>query len=133
MIASDPTEPEVEIFFDGDCPLCRREINLLRRMDRDHRVLFTDIAKPGFQVAGKTFDQLMERIHGRLPDGSFIEGVEVFRRVYDALGLRWIVSVTRWPGLRNLLDLSYRFFARNRLRWTGRCSVEACGADPSGT
>lgn len=130
MIQNDPRRFDVEIFFDGACPLCRREIDLLKRMDRDQKVLFTDIAQPGFQVSGKTFGELMDRIHGRLPDGSFIEGVEVFRRVYDAIGLRWCVAVTRWPGVSNLLDLSYRFFARNRLRWTGRCKAEACSPAP---
>ncbi len=132
MIHADPPQYHVEIFFDGDCPLCRREINLLKRMDRDHWVLFSDIAQPEFEVAGKTFDELMDRIHGRLPDGSFIEGVEVFRRVYDAIGFRWCVAITRWPGVRNLLDLSYHFFARNRLRWTGRCTAEACSPAPDG-
>ena len=27
-----------EVFFDGDCPLCKREIDWLRKRDRDHQV-----------------------------------------------------------------------------------------------
>jgi predicted DCC family thiol-disulfide oxidoreductase YuxK len=70
--------------------------------------------------------ELMARIHGVLPDGSLVEGVEVFRQAYAAVGLGWLVAPTRWPGLRRLADLAYRVFARNRLRWTGRAS--ACDA-----
>ncbi len=40
---------------------------------------------------------MMQRIHARLPDRSLVEGVEAFRRVYEALGFRRTVSVTRWP------------------------------------
>jgi predicted DCC family thiol-disulfide oxidoreductase YuxK len=122
---------EVEVFFDGDCPLCVREIGALRRLDSGRgRVLFTDIAAPGFDPAGLGLDfaTLMARIHGRLPDGTWIEGVEVFRRLYAAVGFRWLVPVTRAPGVSHALDLGYQVFAKNRLKWTGRCVPDASGA-----
>ena len=119
---------DVEIFFDGECPLCKREIALLRGMDRKQRIRFTDIAASGFEAAalGKTHDVLMARIHGRLPDGTWLEGVEVFRRAYAAVGFGALVSLTRLPGVSQGLDAGYRLFARNRLRWTGRCDAERC-------
>jgi predicted DCC family thiol-disulfide oxidoreductase YuxK len=67
---------------------------------------------------------LMAEIHGRLPDGRIITGVEVFRRLYTAVGFGWLVAPTRWPGVRQGLDLAYRFFARYRLRLTGRCDTD---------
>lgn len=120
---------EVEVFHDGECPLCRREVGLLQRLDaRRGRIRFTDIAARDFDACalGKTHEQLMARIHGRLPDGTWIEGVEVFRRVYAALGLGLLVPLTRVPGVSHLLDAAYGVFARQRLRITGRCSDEVC-------
>jgi predicted DCC family thiol-disulfide oxidoreductase YuxK len=119
---------QVEVFFDGDCPLCVREINLLRRLDRRGAIGFTDIAAAEFEPAtvGVPWEQLMDRIHGRLPDGRLIEGVEVFRRLYAAVGFGWLVAVSRWPGIAQLCDAGYRVFARNRLRWTGRCKEGVC-------
>ena len=119
---------QVEVFYDGDCPLCLKEIQFLRWADkRRNRIRFTDIAAPAFDArsTGRTMDELMDRIHGRLPTGQLIEGVEVFRQLYSAIGLGWIVAFTRLSGLRWLLDVAYRFFARNRLKWTGRCTPEA--------
>ena len=118
---------EVEVFFDGDCPLCLREIEFLRRRDRRGAIRFTNIAAEDFDAAalGTTQTELMARIHGRLPDGSWIEGVEVFRRLYAAIGFGPLVSVTRWPLVRQVLDVGYRVFARYRLRLTGRCD-ERC-------
>lgn len=119
---------EVEVFYDGDCPLCIREINMLRWLDKKNKILFTNIAASDFDATstGLTWNDLMDRIHGRLPDGTMIEGVEVFRRLYSAVGFEWIVKTTRWPGISHLLDWAYKVFAKNRLKWTGRCSNDSC-------
>lgn len=120
--------PAFEVFFDGECPLCQREIRLLRKLDRGGRLLFTDIAAPSFSAAALGLEQstLMARIHGRLPDGTLVEGVEVFRRLYSALGFRRLVALTRLSWVSRVLDLAYTWFARNRLRWTGRCEDGSC-------
>ncbi len=122
------TEWQVEVFYDGQCPLCRREVNLLGRWDRHGRIRATDIADAEFspQRLGKTMEDLMAEIHGRLPDGQWIVGVEVFRRLYAAVGLGPLVFLSRAPVISHGLELAYRVFARNRLRLTGRCSADAC-------
>jgi len=119
---------QVEVFFDGDCPLCKREMGLMQRLDKRHQIRFTDIAAAGFQAEayGLTFDDFMAEIRGRLPDGTMIQGVEVFRRLYAALGWRWLASLSRLPVVSHGLDFGYRIFARNRLRLTGRCAGGAC-------
>jgi len=50
----------------------------------------------------------------------------VFRRLYTAIGFGPLVSLTRLPGVRQLLDVAYDVFAKNRLRLTGRCVDGAC-------
>jgi predicted DCC family thiol-disulfide oxidoreductase YuxK len=119
---------QVEVFFDGDCPLCKREMGLMQKLDRKRQIRFTDIADPNFQADqyGLTFDDFMAEIRGRLPDGQMITGVEVFRRLYQALGWGWLSSLSRLPGISQGLDFGYRIFARNRLRLTGRCAGGAC-------
>jgi predicted DCC family thiol-disulfide oxidoreductase YuxK len=130
MTAFDPSTQAFEVFFDGECPLCVREINMLRWLDRKKRVQFTDIAAPSFDASklGFAHETLMAKIHGRMQDGTFIEGVEVFRQLYQAVGLGPLVALTRLPGIRGLLDVGYTWFAKNRLRLTGRnsCATDRC-------
>ena len=101
---------------------------MLMRLDRKGRIRFTDIAEPGFDASATGLDHeaLMARIHGRTADGELVEGVEVFRQLYAAVGLGPLVALTRLPGVSHLLDAGYRWFARNRLRLTGRCTAESC-------
>ncbi len=118
----------VEVFYDGDCPLCMREIDMLMKRDKRERIRFTNIAEASFDPASIGLDHktMMAKIHARLPGGELILGVEVFRKLYEAIGLGPIVALTRAPGVSQLLDLGYEWFAKNRLRLTGRCETEAC-------
>lgn len=119
------TEPtwQFRVFYDGECPLCMREIELVRRLDDgEGRIDLIDLAAPDFDASDYGLDQsLIEtRIHGQLPDGTIVEGVDVFVHLYETLDRGWLVRPARWPGVRRLLDWAYAWFARNRLRLTGR-------------
>lgn len=124
---------DIEVFYDGDCPLCMREIRMLSWLDRRSRLRLTDISPPGFDaqaVTGLSWDALMAEIHGRLPDGTPVTGMEVFRRMYAAVGLGFLLAPTSWPGLRNVSDAAYARFARDRLKLTGRCPDNVCTLPP---
>jgi predicted DCC family thiol-disulfide oxidoreductase YuxK len=122
------------LLVDGECPLCRREAALLRRLDRGRGGLFLeDISEPGFDPAryARTMPELMGTIHGVLPDGSLVTGLEAFRRAYGAVGMGWLLAPTGWPLIRPIADAAYRLFARHRLGLTGRagCDAGRCGVD----
>lgn len=110
-----------EVFFDGACPICSREMAHIRQLDRNSTVRFTNIAAPDFdaQVQGLDAESLDQQIHGRLPDGSLVTGVEVFRRLYSSLGYKRLVAWSRRPWVSKLLDGCYSAFARHR-RWLTR-------------
>jgi predicted DCC family thiol-disulfide oxidoreductase YuxK len=122
---------EFKVLIDNACPLCRHEGRLLLKLDKGRgRIALEDIADPAFIPAtyGKTMDELMGSIHGVLPDGSLVHGVEVFRRAYGAVGLGWLLAWTRWPIARPIADAAYRVFARIRLHLPGRteCAGGMC-------
>ena len=125
---TQPNSPLVlQLFYDGACPLCRREVAWIRKLDRRSQIMLTDISAGEFQPAA--FDcsreQLMSKMHARLPDGQWVTGMEAFRRIYAAIGFRWLIPVTRLPVISHLLEAGYRLFARHRLRITGRGDVDS--------
>ncbi len=115
---------DLEPFYDGACPICSGEIGVLRRLDGEGRICFGDIASPDFDPSqlGATRSRMMAEIHGRLPDGSVIRGVDVFRRAYAAVGFESLIELTLLPCVDHLLQRSYRLFAKHRLRLTGRAA-----------
>lgn len=124
--------PDFTILIDGDCPLCRHEANMLRKLDRGRgQLALVDISADGFDPGayGRTMDDVMGSIHGVTADGSLVSGMEVFRRAYNAVGWGWLWAPTGWPILRPMFDAAYRWFAKHRLRLTGRkddCATGTC-------
>mgnify|MGYP006953060487 CR=1 FL=1 len=39
----------------------------------------------------------MKYIHAVLPNGEVVKGVEVFRRIYEVIGLGWVYAATKIP------------------------------------
>ncbi|MDM9383838.1 DUF393 domain-containing protein [Chlorogloeopsis sp. ULAP01] len=124
---------QIKLLYDGECPLCMREVNFLKRRDAGRGlVAFVDIADENYtpeEHGGIDFATAMGRIHGILPDGSVIKNVEVFRRVYEALGMGWVYAATRWPVIGPIVDKLYGVWADWRLALTGRPDLATIIAD----
>lgn len=122
-------EGRLTLLYDGDCPLCMKEVNMLRsRSDaRGGTLQFVDIAAGDYDAVscGVDYETAMGQIHAIRPDGTIIQGVKVFREAYEAVGLGWVYSVTKVPGALWLADKIYGVWADRRLEWTGRGSLEA--------
>jgi predicted DCC family thiol-disulfide oxidoreductase YuxK len=121
---------QFKLLYDGDCPFCRREVEWLKRCDRNDKLALEDIAALGFDPAryGLTREEVMGSLHGILPDGRVVSRVEAIRQAYRAVGLGWLVAATRLPIIRGVLDGMYGLFARNRIR-LGRLFGRQCESD----
>lgn len=115
---------QIELLYDGECPLCLREVNFLKKRDADRGLVsFVDIADDSYapEAHGSVeFETAMGRIHAVLPDGTVIKNVEVFRRVYEVLGMGWVYAATGWPIIGPVVDFLYGLWADWRLALTGR-------------
>ena len=112
------------VFYDGACPVCAREIKLMRRLDRQQRLSFCDFSSPDYDVAttGLAVPDLSAVIHARWADGTVITGVDVFRAMWEAVGMRLMAKVSRLSLVDPLAVKAYAWFARNRLWLTGRAN-----------
>ena len=121
------------VFYDGACPICAREMALMKRLDRTERLSLLDFSSTGFDAAptGLTIADLSAVIHAQWADGTVMPGVDVFRAIWDAVGLGFLSRLSRLPLVAPLMVSAYGWFARNRLWLTGRknaCPGKACAA-----
>lgn len=115
------------MFYDGACPLCRREVAHYRRIDRDGRVAWVDIAADATPLAalGITPAAAMRHLHALDRQGSVRVGAWAFATIWDELPYyRWLGRLVRLPGVLPLLDRVYRRFADWRLK--RRCADGSC-------
>ena len=119
---------KIKLLYDGACPLCVREVNFLKRKEGDRGLIkFVDIAAEDYDSTDNAdidFEAAMGRIHAVLPNGEIVRDVEVFRQIYNILGIGWIYAVTKLPIVVSLADLLYGVWADYRLLLTGRADLQ---------
>ncbi|MCR9160583.1 MAG: thiol-disulfide oxidoreductase DCC family protein [Nannocystaceae bacterium] len=125
-------DPQKVLFYDGECVLCNRSVQLTIRLDRKARLRHA-------ALQGATAKRLL----GDLSPEELLSGVtlydrgEVFRgwRAIAKVGgilfpwLAWGYHVLRVPPLPWLLDRLYAFVGRNRYRWFGQ--YDSCALPPA--
>ena len=105
----------VTVWFDGGCPLCQREIALMRRLDRGRAIAFVDVA-PGTLPADCPVDRaaLLARFHA-MEGGQIVSGAAAFAAMWRAIPLlRPIGLAARNPLVLAALEVAYRVFLRLR-------------------
>lgn len=74
------------VWYDGGCPLCRREIALMRRLDRRGAINFVDVADPVASDCPIDRGTLLARFHAR--DGDhMLSGGAAFAAMWRAIPL----------------------------------------------
>ena len=95
-----------KVYYDESCYVCSLEINALRKRGETCGIEFVDISSPNFS---KDEDYETEMI-GEF-DGQTTVGVETFRFMYEKMGFTRLVSFSRLPVVRNVVNVGYRLFA----------------------
>jgi len=111
------SENRYRLFYDGACPICRREVLWLHRRS-PQAIEAVDTSLESFDAArfGLTAEQVDAALYGLRPDGSLTVGMDSLREGYRLAGLGWLIGWTAWRPARPLFDAFYRAFARNRMR-----------------
>ncbi|MCK5933814.1 MAG: DUF393 domain-containing protein [Fulvimarina manganoxydans] len=106
--------PKLTVWYDGACPLCLREIALMRRLDRRGAIRFVNLEQVEPAACPLDKGELLARFHAE-ENGKVMSGAEAFAAVWRAIPLlRPLGLVFRGPRALDLLDRLYRAFLRAR-------------------
>ena len=96
-----------KVYYDDSCYVCSLEINAIRKKGEACGIEFIDINSPDFSFAEKDFNTEMI---GEF-DGKETVGIETFRKMYEKLGFKKSVWVSRLPVIKHFFNASYYIFA----------------------
>ena len=106
---------EVVVWFDGGCPFCRREIALMRRLDRVQAIRFADLTDEAAACPLPRGD-LLAQLHAS-EDGRMLCGAAAFAAMWRAIPLlRPLGLAARRRWVLALLERAYTAFLRVRPR-----------------
>jgi predicted DCC family thiol-disulfide oxidoreductase YuxK len=101
----------VTVWYDGDCPLCVREIALMRRLDRDQRIDFVNVSGGEDSTCPMDRATLLSRFHARDVDGRIVSGAAAFAAMWRAIPpLRPLGTLARHGAVLWILERLYRLF-----------------------
>ena len=117
---------KLTFLYDGGCPLCIRETNFLKSKDTKKIINFVDISLNYIPENFKniSYKQAMGNLHGILGSGEIILGVDVLAYSYELIGLGWIYFPTKLPIISDFIRFLYKYWAKYRLKLTGRDNLE---------
>ena len=113
--------------FDGGCPLCLRETRFLKKKDSSNKINFIDINNDSYNPSlykDISYVEAMSNLHGILENGDIIKGLDVLAYSYELIGLGWVYYPLKIEFLAPLLRLFYQYWAKYRLKITGRSNME---------
>ncbi|MQM20630.1 hypothetical protein Taro_053655 [Colocasia esculenta] len=134
---------KIKMLYDGECPLCMREVNMLRERNKLYGAIkFVDISSKDYspeENEGLDYRTVMGRIHAILSDGTVVTDVEVCAILHPFLlpvQLHNLSSLEMEPVLpaihvfspkkkiATIANAVYGVWAKYRLQITGRPPLE---------
>ena len=107
---------KVRVWFDGACPLCQREISIMRRLDREGAIDFVDVSEDADPSCPIDQAQLLARFHAE-EDGKVLSGAAAFAAMWRAIPrLRFFGRIARNRTVLAVLERFYILFLKVRPR-----------------
>ena len=113
MTLNDPGSKAVTIFFDGQCPLCSREIGFYQRQKGAEAINWVDVTRASLDdlPSNLTRENALARFHVLTARGKLISGGEAFSSLWLSLPtFNWIGRLFRLSFLSPILEVGYRIF-----------------------
>ena len=113
---ADTRIPQVKVWFDGACPLCLREIALMKRLDKRGAIDFVDVSEAGDPSCPIDQSALLARFHAE-EAGQVLNGAAAFAAMWRVIPmLRPLGLAARNRFVLAVLERLYLLFLRVRPR-----------------
>jgi predicted DCC family thiol-disulfide oxidoreductase YuxK len=115
------------LVYDGHCNFCRRQASRLTGLSGG-RLKLESFHDPGvlerYGLSRAACEEAMQLV---LPDGRVFSGAAAAAQAFRLNPLlAWLSLFYAIPGLKQIADAVYRWVAKNRFRFGGRCTDGAC-------
>ena len=106
-------DPLITVWYDGACPLCIREIALMRRLDRAGKIRFLNLIEDAV-ICPVDRDLMLSRLHAK-ENGQLLSGAAAFAAMWRAIPyLRPIGLIAQNRLILMILEILYRLFLKIR-------------------
>ena len=110
-----------QLYYDGHCPLCSKEMNLLRKL-KNAQLSLVDIHQL-LQINAEEQAQLLRNLHLQLPDGRWLLGVDANVAAWSFTPIGFLWKPLRWKIWSSGVDRVYQVWAKRRYYRNYACAL----------
>ncbi|RMH12797.1 MAG: DUF393 domain-containing protein, partial [Gemmatimonadetes bacterium] len=117
------------VVYDGDCGMCQRSVEVLRRWDHGGSLEIVASQAPGVRerfpwIPPRAYERSLQVVDG---EGTTWSGAAAFEVILNALPRRrWLAWIFRVPFARPVAERVYRSIAARRARISEWLGAPAC-------
>ncbi len=118
--------PQLFVYYDKSCPICREEIGALKSIDHANALVLIDCSDSDFddeaaEKEGISQETLKNTMHVRDSTGRWHVAADAFVAMYETVGFDSAAGMLGKRRVRSLFNWMYPFFVRHRhkLRFIG--------------
>ena len=110
---------ELQVYYDGGCPVCSREISFYRSRPGAERFEWVDVTRSDAVLGpGLTPQAALARMHVRDASGTLLSGADAFATMWRMMpGFKWLGWLLVMPPFGVLAEWAYRGFLVARKLW----------------
>lgn len=109
------------LYYDGLCPLCAKEMRVLRRWKSDSLQLLDIHAA---ELSGDEKAARLQVLHLEIAPGNYLLGVEASVAAWSYTSLGWILRPLQWRIIAPLAKSVYARWAKRRYEKLYGCSAD---------
>ncbi len=106
------------LYFDGNCPLCAKEMALLKRL-KNSELELVDLWHAQIDIPS---DDLLKVLHLQTPQGEWKKGLDANVAAWRHTPIGFLFIPLRWPIIGPIADKIYYRWAENRF-----CKIKSKG------
>jgi len=117
---SSSETPPLTVYFDGDCPVCSREIAMYRRQAGASAIAWVDAAACPAPTLGEGLsrEHALARLHVRTADGQLASGARAFTMLWQQIPrVALLGRLLSHRPLLAILEAGYRVLLLVRRTW----------------
>ena len=108
-----------KVFYDGNCPICKKEINTYKRLSIDKNIKWYDISKDKDipKVINKTQEDCLKILHVSDDNDNLKTAVDAFIEIWKKTSyFRHLVPLIQFPPTKLVANYFYKVYAKYRYK-----------------
>ncbi len=115
LLSSESLQNNIRVFYDAGCPICSREIALLKQRKQTGNIQFIELTPDLAEIPRLfSYEGAMEKIHAVDGMDRVAAGIEALSLIYARTDLPLLSFLLQAPGFKAIFRIGYLIWSKTR-------------------